>query len=81
MKQIRQWLNNHSRLEIHVPFESIPNERRNQVTLGVKTALAIVSNIAASEQTYDALVVMQSHFVQEIVSLPTINKYFLPLVF
>jgi len=71
---------NPSRLEIHIPFESIPNERRNQVTLGVKCAHSLVANFFGSEKTYDTLVGLQFQFINDIVSLPTINKYLVPLL-
>ena len=42
---IRNWIEHPHRLEIHISFQSIPNERRNQVILGVKCAFTIMSKI------------------------------------
>lgn len=64
-----------------MPFESIPNERKSQVTIGLRCALAIMSNITQSKVLLDTMVRLQYSFVHHILSLPTINKYLLPLLF
>ena len=81
IQNIRKWIEASSRLEIHMPFESIPNERKNQVTLGVKLAFSLVANIKQSKDTLDTMVTLQCDFLDRLLSLPTINKYWFPLVF
>jgi hypothetical protein len=80
MSLIKGWIQQPSRIEIHMPFESIPNERRNQVTLGINTALALLTSVTNSEHTYDLMVSLNCQFVNDLMSLPTINKYFIPLL-
>lgn len=80
LQMVRVWVQSHGRLEIHVPFENIPHERRNQVTLAVKLALSMATNIMHTERTYDSLVALQSGFVEHVMCLPTIMKYLLPLL-
>jgi hypothetical protein len=80
-EKFRIWLNAPSRLEIHMPFETIPNERKSQVITGLKCALAIMCNIVQNKSLLDSMVHLQYSFVHNILSLPTINKYLLPLVF
>ena len=78
---IRLWLLTNGRLEYHVPFESIPNERRNLCSLGVKTAFSIVTNLTSCEETYETFISLQYQLVNYLMSLPTINKYLAPLMF
>lgn len=51
------------------------------VTQAVKLALSIVANIVGDKSTLDGMVELQYEFLNEIMSLPTINKYLIPLMF
>ena len=58
ISQIGKWILHASWLEIHMAFDTIPNERRNQVSLGLKTALLLISNLVTKQETYDTLVAL-----------------------
>jgi hypothetical protein len=51
------------------------------VTLGVKLALSLVANLTQAKETLDCMVSLQCDFLDHLVSIPTFNKYFFPLVF
>ena len=46
----------------------------------MKTILLIISKFRTTERTYDISVALQYSLINEIWSIPTINKYILPLL-
>jgi hypothetical protein len=56
MEKIKAWMT--SRVELHVPFENIPNEKKNHAKLGLTTAIMIFNNLAHSDKTYEFSVAM-----------------------
>ena len=80
MAKIRTWLFP-KRLEIHQMFNEISNERKRYVTIAVKLATQLFCEFKASNQAhYDLAINLQFNFVNEILSLPTIPRYFIPLL-
>jgi len=45
-------------------FESIPHERKQQCSLGVKTAFVMVSTVTNCEETLDTMITLQCEFVK-----------------
>jgi len=77
---MRDWLFP-KRLEIHQSFESITNEKKRFVTQGLKVCLLLFSEYkAANQKDYDLSINLQFSFVNNILSLPTINKYLTPMI-
>lgn len=77
---MRDWLYP-KRLEIHQSFDSILNEKKRFVTQGLKVCLLLFSEYkAANQQDYDLSINLQFSFVDNVLSLPTINKYLLPMI-
>lgn len=68
------------KIELYMPFESVLAEKKNMVNLGLKTAMLLFSNCVHSEVTLDFSIALQYHFVNEVISIPTINKYYFPLI-
>jgi len=80
MKAIRDWLYP-KRIEIHQSFESISHEKKRFVNQGLRLSLQLFSEFkAANQQDYDLSINLQSGFVSQILSLPTINRYLLPML-
>ena len=80
MALIREWLYP-KRLEIHQAFEQISNERKRFVNIAVRFAAQLFCEFKASDQVaYDLSIDFQFNFINEILSLPTINKYFIPML-
>lgn len=77
---MRDWLYP-KRLEIHQSFDSILNEKKRFVTQGLKVCLLLFSEYkAANQKDYDLSINLQFSFVNNVLSLPTINKYLLPMI-
>lgn len=51
MDKIRLWTL--SRIELHVAFESISQEKKNMVTMATKTALTMISSFIVSDMNYE----------------------------
>jgi len=80
MGAVRDWLYP-KRLEIHQLFHEISNERKRYVNIAVKLATQLFSEFKASNQTnYDLAINLQFNYVNEILSLPTITKYLIPML-
>ena len=68
-------------LDLYQVHENISNVKKNAVTKGLTTAIRLFSEFkATSEKSYDYAIHFQSTFISEILSLPTIAKYMLPLI-
>ena len=80
MGLIRDWLYP-KRLEIHQLFHEISNERKRYVNIAVKLATQLFTEFKASNQAnYDLAINMQFNYVNEILSLPTVTKYLIPML-
>ena len=80
MTQMRAWFFP-KRLELHQSWESISNEKKLFVSTGLKFCVQLFSEYKASNQAvYDLAINLQYSFINEILSLPTINKYLVPLL-
>ena len=78
MERVRMWMM--QRLELHMTFENIPNEKKNLFKLGLETAVMIFNNLVSTDKTYEIAVSLLYGFVNEIFSIPTINKYLMPML-
>lgn len=56
LEKIRAFLMRY--VELHMAFESISNEKKNLVKLGLKTALILVTSFTSSDRTYDYYVAL-----------------------
>ena len=80
MGLIREWLYPR-RLEIHQLFNQISNEKKRYVNIAVRFATQLFTEFKATNQAnYDLCINLQFNFVNEIFSLPTITKYFMPMI-
>ena len=62
-------------------FNQISNERRRFVNIAVRFATQLFTEFKATNQAnYDLVINLQYNFVNEILSLPTITKYFIPML-
>jgi len=78
IKRIREWVM--TRIDLHNFFEQIPQAKKEQVRLGISTAVSLVQTF--NTHLYDPFVQIQYAFVNEILSIPTcmiLARYFLPL--
>ncbi len=68
-------------LEIHQSFDSISNEKKRFMTQGLKVCLLLFSEYKpANQKNYDLSNNLQFSFVNIVLSLPTINKYLMPMI-
>ena len=80
MGLIREWLYP-KRLEIHQFYDQISNEKKRFVNIALKMATQLFCKFKATNQTnYDLAINLQFNYVNEILSLPTITKYFIPMI-
>ena len=80
MEKIRSWLYP-KRLEIHQLFDQVSNEKKRFVTIALKFATQLFSGFKASNQVnYDLNINYQFNYANEILSLPTITKYLMPML-
>lgn len=73
MERLRSWLM--PRVELHTTFENISNEKKNLVKLGIESAILIINKMITHDKTYEIYVGMLYSFVNEILSIPTFNRY------
>ena len=43
--------------------------------MAVKTVLSLISSYRVTDRTYDPSIALQYSFINEVFSIPTINKY------
>jgi hypothetical protein len=80
MKAIREWLHP-KRLEIHQLFNQINNEKKRFVNIALRLATQLFCEFRASNASnYDLAINFQFNYINEILSLPTIIKYLLPML-
>lgn len=77
---MREWLYP-ARIEIYQSHQSISNERKRFVTQGIKFCAMLCSEFKAANQSdYDLCITLQIGFISNILSLPTVNNYLIPLI-
>jgi hypothetical protein len=64
MERIRAWIM--PKVELHIPFENIPNEKKNMAKLALTTAIMIFNNFIISDKTYELSVSLQYSYINEI---------------
>lgn len=80
MALIREWLYP-KRLEIHQMFTEVSNEKKRFVNMAVRYATQLFCEFKASNAVnYDLAINYQFNFINEILSLPTITKYWIPML-
>ena len=80
LTKMRKWFYP-KRLELHQTWDSISNEKKLFVSTGLKFCVQLFSEYKATSQAvYDLSINLQYSFINEILSLPTINRYLIPLL-
>ena len=69
-----------NRIELHIPFDQIPQEKKQMITNVCKAMLSLVSSFTMSDATYEDSVQLYFSFVHEFFSIPTILRYMVPLL-
>jgi hypothetical protein len=75
---MKKWIM--SKIELHLGFEQIPLEKKNLVSTGLKTSIIMFNNYVQTNKTLEESIALQFDFINEIMSIPSINKYFFPLI-
>mmetsp|Transcript_10499 Transcript_10499/g.10557 ORF Transcript_10499/g.10557 Transcript_10499/m.10557 type:complete len:108 (-) Transcript_10499:342-665(-) len=78
LEVVKKWMT--ARLELHLPFEQVPAEKKNMVTLGLKFSMLVFNSYVQTNKTLDTAINLQYDFINHIFSMPSINKYFLTVI-
>lgn len=68
------------RVELHVIYENIPLSKKDEMRLGCKVALKLISQFPTNQHNYDYFLSALYSFVAEVMSIPSILRYLMPIL-